>query len=1334
MAKKFENFTKLYPVDKTIRTKLIPVSSSLTNCDMDDFLAECDYMSKEQEKRNYITDDEKRAKDSVRAKALIDKFHKNFINKTLTDFKKIDKELVDKKKKDLTKKKKDLTKKKKDTISVSNWDDLLTQFYNAYTDSTNSINADNVQKKLRERIAEIFKNKEDFKTLFGADLFKGKLETFLGSINTAKEDMKLIRSFNGFATYFSTYNTNRLNMYSADKKATAISYRIINENLPKFIDNIHTFNKLTSCATIQEFILLAEKKFANQLKVLNASKIGDIFIINNFSNTLTQEQIEAYNAIICGKVESNTAKGINQFVHEYNQGQKETRMPKLKALYKQILSDRLPISWLPEKFENDQELLSALKKSHSAFQNNIIDKNALRELLCKLSEYNSNGIYIAQKQISQISKKMFGDRMFIADAIEEYYLEAFRNTQKPKENEERYTERITKDLSKKSSFTIAEIDKSIVRKIKNSDDDKVKNHLQTIGVYYANLDTPKGTSVEQGNIFAQISLAYKSIEFLFNNDASRNKKNKLYQDKISKKLIQDYLEKVLLLIRFVKPLIGKKIESDKDETFYGEIMPIWEELNKFIPLYNMARNYLSRKPYNEEKIPLFFGHNGKFLNGWTDNQTSSNNGTQYGGYLFRKKNSIGEYDYFLGVSTNRKLFRKKPIDNNVDFIERIDYYQIKGDTIFGKSYIGSYSKDKEALKSTIEDFVSTKSLGEEYFFKDNETICTFLKRIKDKDIASYKEILNEAHCSKAYNNLKEHILKTLATLNRVEKAQELSKHKEYDLIRIYEEIQSLPSALFSYFKVSMNDIEAAMSASKKRLYLFKISNKDLSYAETSSQGKRKSRGRENLHTMYLKALLDGNKAFDIGSGSIYFRRKTDFGYTKETWEKGHHYAELKNRFSYPIISKRRYAVDHLQFHLSMTINCNADKKNKNINDMVNEAIRNGAIEHIIGIDRGERNLLYASVIDLHGNIIEQCSLNIIPNEHKDKGTDYLELLKERESIRQEERRSWDSIEKINELKTGYVSQAVHQIVKMVLKYHAIVVLEDLNDGFIRSRQKRERTVYAQFEKQLIEKLNYLVDKGIVEGEPGSATNGYQLTNPINNKVKTNQSGILFYIPAWNTSNIDPTTGFVNLFNLRYQNREKTREFFEKFKSIKYNDENNWFEFTFDYNDFTSKGKDTQTIWTICTYGPRIEAKKDSSNIWKKRPIEDINQKWLDFFKKWNITLLEDLKGQIAKQDQKEFYEKLLSLFKLTVQMRNSNEKDDYIISPVMNEDNKFFKSDEKDTSLPTNADANGAYNIARKGLIWVKQLQQNKANERFKPILSNKSWLNFAQQKPYKNE
>ena len=45
-------------------------------------------------------------------------------------------------------------------------------------------------------------------------------------------------------------------------------------------------------------------------------------------------------------------------------------------------------------------------------------------------------------------------------------------------------------------------------------------------------------------------------------------------------------------------------------------------------------------------------------------------------------------------------------------------------------------------------------------------------------------------------------------------------------------------------------------------------------------------------------------------------------------------------------------------------------------------LRNDDNPHIIGIDRGERNLLYICVIDGQGNIVEQTSLNEIINEYK----------------------------------------------------------------------------------------------------------------------------------------------------------------------------------------------------------------------------------------------------------------------------------------------------------------------------------------------------------------
>lgn len=58
-----------------------------------------------------------------------------------------------------------------------------------------------------------------------------------------------------------------------------------------------------------------------------------------------------------------------------------------------------------------------------------------------------------------------------------------------------------------------------------------------------------------------------------------------------------------------------------------------------------------------------------------------------------------------------------------------------------------------------------------------------------------------------------------------------------------------------------------------------------------------------------------------------------------------------------------------------------------INDDVRNLLKSCNNNFIIGIDRGERNLLYVSVIDSNGAIIYQHSLNIIGNKFKGKHTE-----------------------------------------------------------------------------------------------------------------------------------------------------------------------------------------------------------------------------------------------------------------------------------------------------------------------------------------------------------
>ena len=656
-------------------------------------------------------------------------------------------------------------------------------------------------------------------------------------------------------------------------------------------------------------------------------------------------------------------------------------------------------------------------------------------------------------------------------------------------------------------------------------------------------------------------------------------------------------------------------------------------------------------------------------------------------------------------------------------------------------YKGNYELDSSNIKHAIDDFVFRKgddSIKQKIIAEKGKkqpkvsTASGYLKFIEQLDVELYNAILINNAFKKSNQAIMKSIKTTLESLDRIPEAREY-EDKHYSLFsEMMDDVESLlQGKVFSYFPISQRELDEVVSRTEKPLYLFKITNKDLSFAENHEKGLRKSRGIDNLHTMYFKALMSGDQdVFDIGSGSIYFREKK-IEYTKEQLKKGHHYEMLKDKFSYPIISNKRYAYDKFQFHLSINVNYKA--KNKDINPLVNAYLKESKATHIIGIDRGERHLLYLSLIDMEGKIIIQKSLNVIENEYKGKpfSTNYHELLEAKEQHNKEARPSWQTIENIKELKEGYMSQAIHEIAELMVKYNAIVVLEDLNPGFMRGRQKVEKQVYQKFEKMLIDKLNYLVDKKRDAEEVGGVLSAYQLTNKFESFQKLGkQSGFLFYIPAWNTSKMDPTTGFVNLLDTRYENMAKAKAFFGKFKRISYNATKGWFEFDFDYDDFNTKATGTKTQWTLCTYGTRIETKRDpkQNNNFVSEEF-DLTSRFKDLFVQYDIDLKGNLLEQICSQNEAVFFKELLHMLHLSLQMRNSETKteNDYLISPVMNAKGEFYDSRKCGKDLPENADANGAYNIARKGLWIIKQIKETEDLSKLKLVIGNKEWMRYAQ-------
>ena len=1271
--KNFSDFTGLFSLSKTLRFELKPIGKTLENI----------------EKKGLLDEDEKRAENYKKVKKLIDEYHKNFIENALSN----------------------LTEKEKDGLKK-----LLDEYFEYYNGNQKD-ELVTCATDLRKHIADVFKNennKETFKRIFGKELIREDL------IKAVKSDdeRKLIGEFNDFTTYFTGFHENRKNIYSAEEKSTAIAYRLINENLPKFIDNMKIFEKITQIDEIRSKIEELQKNLSNEL---NGRKVADFFEIAFYGSLLTQSQIEIYNDIV---------GGLNQYTNLYNhqQSEKKDRLPKFKPLFKQILSDRNAISWLPDEFENDNDMLQSIEKCYQDLKEQVF--GALKLLLINIKDYDLEHIYLPNdSQLTDIAQKHFGSWSVIRNAVVEDLKAS--NPQKRKEDAEDYEKRMEK---LHDSYSIAYLNGIMQGNVEN---------FKPIEDYFVVMGAEDNDNGQKLNHFARIENAYTEIKTLFNTTYPEGKN--LSQDKANVEKIKNLLDTIKDLQHFVKPLLGSGTESEKDNRFYGDFAPLWETLDKITPLYNMVRNRMTKKPYSDEKIRLYFDNKGLFLNGWVDSKTDiSDNGTQYGGYLFRKINSIGEYDYYLGVSASTTLFRSfnSVEEGDKSILERLDYYQLKGKTFYGSLYKGDYEEETSNIRQAIDNVVfqsGSEQLKESVDAERQKkhpkisTAIGYLKFISQTDHQFYELLLNDSEFKKSNQKIMTSMKSTLLALDRIPAAKELAQ-KDFTLFsEMMENIDiMLQGKVFSYFPVSQKELDETISRANKPLYLFKIINKDLSFAENHEKRLRKSRGRENLHTMYFRTLMSGNQnVFDIGSGSVYFRKQKIF-YTEEQLKKGHHYEMLKDKFDYPIISNKRYAFDKFQFHLSVNINYNAEK-NKDINSLVKAYLKESNATHIIGIDRGERHLLYLSLIDLQGNIVEQYSLNEIVNEYNGNTyrTNYHNLLDAKEKQRDEARRSWQTIENIKELKEGYMSQVVHKIAELMVKYKAIVVLEDLNPGFMRGRQKVEKQVYQKFEKMLIDKLNYLVDKKLDAGATGGVLNAYQLTNKFESFQKMGkQSGFLFYIPAWNTSKMDPTTGFVNLFDTRYENMEKAKVFFGKFDSIRLNSDKGWFELAFDYNNFTTKAEGTQTKWTLCTYGTRIETKPNPEKNNKFDSVEfDLTERIKELFAKYKLDLNGNLKEQICNQTDAAFFKELLHLLHLTLQMRNSitGTKTDYLISPVMNAKGEFYDSRVCGHNLPENADANGAYNIARKGLWVVEQIKHADDLTKIKLAISNKEWLRYAQ-------
>lgn len=1223
-----DNFIGIYPVSKTLRFELKPIGKT-----------------QEYVKEHGIFDDDfKRAEDYKAVKKIIDRYHKHFINEAL-----------------------------KGTQLQG-----LDEYYGLYEIAKRNDNEEkqfkSIQQSLCKQIAERFTSHKQYKNLFGKELIKDILIEYTQGTT---EEQELIRGFSDFTTYFTGFNQNRQNMYSYEDKSTAISYRIIHQNLPKYIDNIRVFSIIQKTSIVENFPELLQ----NVKVKADIDSVDEYFTVEGFNRVLSQSGIDTYNTILGGYSidEKTKIKGLNEYINLYNQKNKE-KLPKFKLLFKQILSDRENISFIPEQFDSDLEVIEAINGFYDSLRQNVFeceDSIKIGKLLADLSRYDLDKIYLKNdSSITAISKKLFNDWSCISTAIICDY--DSKNADKNKDTA-KYTENREKSLSKVKDYTIGELNTLI---------DKYVGTVGHIEEYFAS----KGAQ-----ILDEIHSVYETCEILHNSDVLNAKSLGKNEQAVSE--IKYLLDTTKELQWLIKPLIIGQEESDKDEVFYAELLRIWEELDAITMLYNKVRNYVTKKPYSLEKVKLNF-YKSTLMDGWDKNKERDNLG------IILEKDGL----YYLGIMNKKynKAMDEAPEVTVGKAYRKMEYKLLPGpNKMLPKVFFS---------KSRVAEFVPSSSLQEHY----------------SKGTHKKGDNFNLSDCHELIDFFK----------------QSIKKHEDWSQFdfhfsdtKSYKDISGFYSEVeHQGYKITFKDIDKQYIddlVNDGKLYLFQIYNKDFS---------PHSKGTPNLHTLYWKMLFSPDNLKNVvyklnGQAEIFYRKASikpeDIVVHKAKQpiiNRDSQNGKKESIFDYDLIKDRRFTCDKFQFHVPITMNFQAEGENK-FNQKVNQMIHDADNLHVIGIDRGERNLLYLSLIDMQGKVVKQQSLNsIIFNDRNGNAHErnYHNLLKSREDENQKARQSWKTINSIKELKEGYLSQVIHIIADWMIEYNAIVVLEDLNFGFKRGRQKFERQVYQKFEKMLIDKLNYLVDKKKNPEENGGLLRAYQFTAKFESFQKLGkQSGFLFYIPAWNTSKLDPTTGFVNLFYTKYESVEKAKDFISKFDSITYNVDKDYFEFSFNYAKFTHKAEGSRLRWTVCSKGERIETYRNpnKNNEWDTQRIDltDVLKKLLsDYGIEISDNNLQDKMMNIEKAD---FYKRFMKLFTLTVQMRNSDTKEDKLISPVLNGHGEFFETGS-DEQKPLDADANGAYNIARKGLWIIEQIKNTDIEQlgKIKLAISNKEWLKYAQE------
>lgn len=1296
----FSEFVAISKVQKTLRNELRPTPVTMKHI----------------KQKKIITEDEYKAQQSLELKRIADGYYRDYITHKLNDINNLD---------------------------FRNLFEAIEEKYKK-NDKDNRDKLNLMEASKRKEIEKMLSADDNFKSMFEAKLITQLLPVYVEQnyIGEDKEKaLETIALFKGFTTYFTDYFNIRKNMFKENGGASSICYRIVNVNASIFYDNLKTFMCIKEKAETE--IALIEEELT---ELLDSWRLEHIFSEDYYNELLAQKGIDYYNQI-CGDV--------NKHMNLYCQQNKlKANVFKMTKLQKQIMGILEKAFEIPSMYQNDEEVYAAFNGFISRLEEvKLIDR--LGNILQNSNIYDTAKIYINARYYTNVSSYVYGGWGVIESAIERYWYNTIAGKGQSKAKKIEKAKKDNKFMSVKELDSIVSDYEPDYFNASNMDDDNSGRAFSGHGVL--------GYFNKMSKLLANMSL--HTITYDSGDSLIENKETALN--------IKKDLDDIMSIYHWLQTFIIDEV-VEKDNAFYAELEDIYYELENVVTLYDRIRNYVTRKPYSTQKFKLNFA-SPTLASGWSRSKEFDNNAI-----ILLRNNK-----YYIAIFNVNNKPDKQIIKGSEEQRLSTDYKKMVYNLLPGPNkmlpwvFIKSNTGKRDYIPSSyiLEGYEKNRHIKSSGNFDIN--YCHDL-------IDYYKACINKHPEWKNYGF----------------KFKETTQYN--DIGQFYKDVEKQGYSI-SWAYISEADINRLDEEGK--IYLFEIYNKDLSSHST---------GKDNLHTMYLKNIFSEDNLKNIcielnGNAELFYRKssmKRNITHKKDTVlvnktyineagvrvsltdedyikvynyynndyvidvEKDKKLVEILERIGHrknpiDIIKDKRYTEDKYFLHLPITINYGVD--DENINAKMIEYIAKHNNINVIGIDRGERNLIYISVINNKGNIIEQKSFNLVNNY------DYKNKLKNMEKTRDNARKNWQEIGKIKDVKNGYLSGVISKIARMVVDYNAIIVMEDLNRGFKRGRFKVERQVYQKFENMLISKLNYLVFKEKKADENGGILKGYQLTYLPKSALQIGkQCGCIFYVPAAYTSKIDPATGFINIFDFKKYSGsainakvKDKKEFLMSMNSIRYVNEGSaeyekighrqLFAFSFDYNNFKTYNVSIPVNeWTTYTYGERIK-KLYKDGRWSGSEVLNLTEDLIELMEQYGIEYKDghDIREDISHMDETrnaDFICNLFEKFKYTVQLRNSKseaEGDDYdrLVSPVLNSHNGFFdssnyKENEKSEDIiddkqimPKDADANGAYCIALKGLYEINKIKENWSDDKklkeSELYIGVTEWLDYIQNRRF---